>query len=198
MKISPKVTLKYCSDEQLLAMVSARVAGWQSAFSELTGRHHAYLYQRCLQKLGQTADVEDVVQEVHFNVFRYAAGFRQDAAFKTWLTRIADNKCYMYLRRQETYYLAGHVSDLIALYESNTRSTCRDKDSFELKDYVSSLMAVLSPSQKEILSLRYWDGLSVQEISQMLGIGLSAAKMRIQRAVSQCSESYVISDLSAA
>ncbi|NNJ92772.1 MAG: RNA polymerase sigma factor [Gammaproteobacteria bacterium] len=198
MKKSPRRNLKHYSDEQLLAMVSGRVAGWQSAFSEISGRHHGYLYRRCLQRLGQAADVEDVIQEVNFSVYRYAATFRQESTFKTWLTRIADNQCNSYSRRQEKYYVVEHLSDLIVLYEYSVCRVTHDIGSIELKDDIASLMAVLSLSQKEILFLRYWEELSVQEISQILGIGLSAVKMRIKRAIACCTEHYLNNDLKVA
>jgi RNA polymerase sigma-70 factor (ECF subfamily) len=198
MKKPPKSNLKHCSDAQLLAMVSGRVAGWQSAFSEIAGKYHGYLYQRCQQRLGQAADVEDVIQEVNFSVYRFAATFRQESTFKTWLTRIADNQCNSYLRRQEKYYLVEHLGDLIELYEYSGSAMTHNKERIELKDNIASLMRVLSPSQKEVLSLRYWEELSVQEISQILGIGLSAAKMRIKRAINCCTEHYLKNDLQVA
>ncbi len=49
-------------------------------------------------------------------------------------------------------------------------------------------MAKLSPRSREILSLRYWLDLPLEEIAQTLGIGLSAAKMRLHRAHRHCLE----------
>lgn len=194
MNIPRKGTLKHCSDEQLLALVSDRGAGSQSAFAVLTERHHGYLYQRCLQKLERAVDVEDVIQEVHFNIYRYAGTFRRESTFKTWLTRIADNQCNTCLRKQENYYLTGHISNLIELHEANMGVTANAEKTSELQRDIFILMEALPQSQKQVLSLRYWEDLSVQEIAQTLGIGLSAAKMRIQRAVSRCSENYFNSD----
>ena len=89
------------NEVQLLETVAARDPGWQRAVASLMNCYRPYLYHRCMHHLGNSADVEDVLQDVFINVYRFARRFERRAKLKTWLTRVADNQCYTFLRRQQ-------------------------------------------------------------------------------------------------
>lgn len=75
------------------ALLRAGQAGDDSALAELLARQKRALYALCYGILGHTEDVEDAVQETFLRALRGLAGFRGDAAFRTWLFRIAVNVC---------------------------------------------------------------------------------------------------------
>jgi RNA polymerase sigma-70 factor, ECF subfamily len=85
------------SDEALLA---AHLRGDQAAFGELMSRHERRTYGLCLRILGNREDAEDATQEAFIGALRRAAGFRGDAAFSTWLYRIAVNAATDQARRR--------------------------------------------------------------------------------------------------
>jgi len=85
------------SDEELLA---AHLRGDQTAFGELMARHERRIYGLCLRILGNREDAEDATQEAFIGALRRAGGFRGDAAFSTWLYRIAVNAATDQARRR--------------------------------------------------------------------------------------------------
>src|SRR5689334_6557327 len=74
------------SDPELVARV---LAGERAAFATLVRRHNQRLYRACRAILKTDADAEDAVQAAWLKAYRHLASFRGDAAFTTWLTRIA-------------------------------------------------------------------------------------------------------------
>jgi RNA polymerase sigma-70 factor, ECF subfamily len=85
------------SDEELLA---AHLQGDRSAFGQLVGRHERRVYGICLRMLGNREDAQDAAQEAFLSALRRASSFRQEAAFSTWLYRIAVNAATDQARRR--------------------------------------------------------------------------------------------------
>lgn len=85
------------SDEELLA---AHIQGDRTAFGELMTRHERRIYGLCLRILGNREDAEDATQEAFVAALRRAGGFRGEAAFSTWLYRIAVNAATDQARRR--------------------------------------------------------------------------------------------------
>jgi RNA polymerase sigma-70 factor (ECF subfamily) len=85
------------SDEELLA---AHLRGDRDAFGQLVGRHERRVYGICLRMLGNREDAQDAAQETFVSALRRASSFRQEAAFSTWLYRIAVNASTDQARRR--------------------------------------------------------------------------------------------------
>jgi len=187
MRSSKNVAVSRLIESRLLEAVVAGKSGWQRDYANLMNAHRSYLYQRCMRYLRNVDDAEDVLQEVFLNAFRYAERYQGRASFKTWLTTIADNQCFSYLRRKQRCFEVEHLAAVIEIHEGGRMASEAVQDD-ERRRMVARAMARLSPKAREILSLRYWLDLSLEEIARTLGIGLSAAKMRLHRAHQQCME----------
>ena len=75
-------------------------AGEPDAFTEIVRRHQQRVYSLCLRMLGEADAAADVAQDTFLTVLRKLESFRGDAAFTTWLHRVAVNACYDELRRK--------------------------------------------------------------------------------------------------
>jgi RNA polymerase sigma-70 factor (ECF subfamily) len=82
------------------ALVRRFLDGDASAFTVLVQRHETRVFNLCLRMLGDPEDARDAAQETFVTALRKLAQFRGDAAFTTWLHRVAVNACYDELRRQ--------------------------------------------------------------------------------------------------
>lgn len=71
------------------------------AFEELVRRHETRIYNLCLRMVGRPEDARDATQDTFLSVLRRAGSFRGQAAFSTWLHRIAVNSCYDLLRKRQ-------------------------------------------------------------------------------------------------
>jgi RNA polymerase sigma-70 factor (ECF subfamily) len=109
-------------------------------------------------------------------------GFTGRASFRTWLTKVVDNQCWTFLARRRRYPTVEHSEDLIALHEGICAGLSQDRSIAARID--SGRLLALSPrGAREIIWLRFFQGLSLDEIATTLEITLSAAKMRLYRAL---------------
>ncbi len=180
------------SDNELVTMLKAKTGHRQTAFAELTRRHRDGLMRRCHARMGNRADAEDALQETLVRAFRGALRFRGDACFRTWLYAIADNQCNTLYKRRANRILSDHVRALIALdYESHNESAGEDDG---LIAAVRDTLHELPRGASDVLVLRFYNELSIEDIAATLGIGLSAAKMRLYRSIAQFKSLVCASD----
>src|SRR5579864_3240180 len=96
----PATKMKERDDEQL-NLVRRAQAGDEQAFAALFNQHKSRVYSVCLLMTRDVAEAEDLTQEAFLQVFRTVGSFRGEAAFSTWLYRIAVNTVLMKLRRRK-------------------------------------------------------------------------------------------------
>jgi RNA polymerase sigma-70 factor (ECF subfamily) len=115
-------------------------------------------------------------------------------AFDIWLYRLTSNAAYDHLRRRFRF-AEVRMSDLIegaAEAVTNLASSQRDYEESRRQRtiaYVDGLLSRLSPSDRILLLMREVEGLSVEEVSGVLGISVGAAKLRLFRARQRVRES---------
>jgi RNA polymerase sigma-70 factor (ECF subfamily) len=146
------------------------------------------LHRRALQRLGEyRAYADDVVQETWIRCHRFLDSFERGSAFTTWLIRIADNQCNTLIRKQMTYTDQEDVTEQLeqSIYEEEQLAKAGD-----IAEPVSDTLEKLPDAMQDILTLRYERNLPLQSISDLLGITLSAAKMRLYRAQTQFEAYY--------
>ncbi|MFN8567813.1 MAG: RNA polymerase sigma factor [Kouleothrix sp.] len=158
------------------------------AFELLVTQYQPRVFALALHLLGNYHDAEDQTQEVFLKVFRNIRGLEHPATFPAWLRTITVNTCRDALsrqhRRSDISLTWGNESaetqpalciPLMSTPEERTLSN-------ELRGHITATLADLRDSCREILVMRMVEGCSYAEIAANLGIGLSAAKMRVHRA----------------
>ena len=177
-----KQSLNDLADEQLVALFQARGAAASDAYGVLIHRHQPNLLRRCRVRLGNTSDAEEAVQETLLRVFRGLLRFRGDAAFRTWLFSVADNQCNTLHLRRSRRMMSEHVRALIVLHEAMSHDNRDDEDAIS-REQVHELLSSLPSRACDVLMLRFYSDLSLEDIAKTLGIGLSATKMRLYRSL---------------
>jgi RNA polymerase sigma-70 factor (ECF subfamily) len=181
-------------DKALVTIFQSRGASADDAYGVLVRRHQPDLLRRCQARLGNRADAEEAVQETLVRVFRGLLRFRGDAAFRTWLFCIADNQCNTLCQRRSRLVMSEHVRALIELHQELSPEGREEREA-PVIDLVRRSLANLPDPARDVLTLRFYGDLSLQEIAVTLDIGLSAAKMRFYRAMSQFEAALEASDL---
>jgi RNA polymerase sigma-70 factor, ECF subfamily len=166
------------TDEQ--AWLAAARQGEPWALERFYHGYQPQVYALCYRLLGRAEDAEDAVQATFVRAFRALPRFRGDSAPRTWLYRIATNEALGLLRRRKplpewTEEIPGAPDGAGAVVERLA---------------VRAALARLSPEHRAVLVLRLWEELSYGEIAAVLGISLSAVKMRLNRAREQFRRQY--------
>ncbi len=160
------------SDAELAA---ACQTGEREAFAALVERHQHAVYNLAYRMTGNAAEADDVAQDAFIRAYRKIAQFRTDGSFRNWTMGICANLARNRFRQRTRRQAAeqSHV-ELVEL------SGAPYVESNRLEAMDGALMS-LPETIRIPLVLKYIEGLSIEEITRTLGIGLSAAKMRLAR-----------------
>jgi RNA polymerase sigma-70 factor (ECF subfamily) len=167
-------------DRELVRRAQAELPYRTGAYEALMRRHGPRIVGVCRFWVGNAADAEDLAQEIYLKVFFQLPAFRGDSALTTWLWRLTVNHCIDFVRKRQRQ---GTVTALPV--EAAAGDGARQAE--EMAE-ARRLLARLPDEERALLVLRFYAGLSFEEIAEALGIGLSAAKMRYQRVVERLRE----------
>jgi RNA polymerase sigma-70 factor (ECF subfamily) len=163
---------------------AARVARFldhdPDAFEEIYRAHVDAVYRRLTRILGPVEEREDLTQDVFVTLHRALPKFRGDAALGTWIQRIAINTAYDHLRRQgrrpATPTDDRFFDELCAPASSaETRAAVREE-----LTRVFACLARIKPKKRIALLLRLVDGLSFEEIAELVDATPEAVAKRVQ------------------
>ena len=161
------------------------------SYEILVQRHVNRVYNLVFRIVLNKEEAEDLTQEVFLKVFHGLKKYEQQAAFTTWLYRIANNTALDALdktrrrpsKSQPVTNRDGTNEDVdIIDKQPSVESGPEEKYlKAELHKCISSVLKKMDRDQAKMLVLRDFDDLSYDEITRLLGVGLSAVKMRIHR-----------------
>jgi RNA polymerase sigma-70 factor, ECF subfamily len=163
--------------------------GDQNAFRVLVERHSRPVFKLAFRMTSNEQDAEDLVQETFLRAWRQIHRFDQRAAFGTWLYRIAAN-CSLDLIRQRKvrrerqppvdHAKAQHWLNNVASREPSPEHLTHGG---EIAALLPPALNQLTVTERAAFVLRHYEGCSIEEIARSLGVGQSAAKHSIFRAV---------------
>ena len=183
----PKKALADLSDEELMA-ACRRDDG--AALEEIYKRYHRRMYAFVFRNFKRKEQVEDIVQEIFFRVYRERKRYKSSGRFSVWLYRIALNLCIDETRRYWNRYVSretelGSGSDLPEFLEtvSNKQEGVRDLMDDDRKSRIlEQALMQLTDQQREILILNKFEGLTYREIGEITEQSADAIKQHAYRA----------------
>ena len=168
--------------------VKKAARGDASAFEELVVSYQAQIYRLCYRMTGNADDAQDMTQETFLKAWKNLSGFQFDAAFSTWLYRLASNCCLDYLRglkRRPTVSLTvennqddEEIMDVADHAPTPEELTIRNEEHENLR----IAMSLIDEEQRQILTLRVVNDLSYTEIAEILNVKEGTVKSRLSRA----------------
>ena len=159
-----------------------------TAFAELYTLYKTPVYDLCLRLTRDVLDAEDLMQEVFLQLYRKLNSFRGEAAFGSWLYRVATNVIMMHLRKR-------HVEKIpLQNLECASRSGIRDR--WDPTSRIALLRALcgLSKNGRTLVLLHDLKGLSHNEVAQSLGVSTSTSKSRLHQAHRQLRKTLSVTD----
>ena len=169
------------SDESLML---AYAAGDVAAFERLYQRHRGKLYRFLARQLhGNGALADEFFQDVWQRVITSRQSWKPDAAFSTWLYRIAHNRLTDHWRALRHRPPAPHDADERTQRVPDEDTPERQLSEFEERRRLQLALDELPEEQREVVLLRLEQELSLEEIGEMTGVGRETVKSRLRYAM---------------
>ena len=174
--------------ESEIALIGRALDGDQRAYTELTQRFRAAVFQIVYKIVHDRETANDLVQETFMKAFASLASYRSEFRFSTWLYKIAANCSIDHLRKKRIQALSldrqfddknGGRSLEVADYSYHPG---RDLERKEQRIGIQEAIASLPPKYREVIIYRHKDDKSYEEIAELLGIPIGTVKARIFRA----------------
>ena len=164
-----------------LALVRRAAAGDAGAAHSLVDRYAQKLFGLAVRLTGNATDAEDVLQETFTGALKGFGSFEGRSSVKTWMTRILVTQVARWRRSErvrQTRRLqtdGGETTDPAVMSSDHAVSSGQRLD-------LNAAIAKLSPEHREVIVLREYDGLSYDEISQVLRVPRGTVESRLHRA----------------
>lgn len=160
-----------------VALIAACQQGDPRAIREVFELYKDRVFALCRHMAGNVEDAEDLTQEVFVSAFRNIGSFRAEAAFGTWIYRIATNQCLNRLRKKRPEVHSFDAAppapgpspeDMVVRKELNRR--------------MEAAVAELPENLRAVFVLGTLEGMRYKEIAEILDCSEEAVKMRVHRA----------------
>lgn len=165
------------SDEQLMRRV---IAGEAEEFGHIIVRYEGKMRRYARRFLRIRGDIDDVVQEVFIKAFENARSFDPEQKFSSWLYRIAHNAFLNHLRDSRRAVLDVDF-DAVAPFLYSSEDVAQQAYEKGMLQRMDGCMASLDAKYREVLTLRFFEDLSYDEIADILKIPISTVGVRISR-----------------
>jgi RNA polymerase sigma-70 factor (ECF subfamily) len=188
-----------------LAAVERTRAGDTAAFRVLVERYGRSVFRLAFRMTANEFDAEDVVQETFLRAYKQLDSYESRSSFSTWLYRIAANYSLDLIRSRKRHASrrateSSEEEDVLENIKATDPGQDRIYYSTQVKQRLEAALGLLSDQERTAFLLRHFEGKSIEEIGAILGLGVSATKNSIFRAVRKVREALepVVSSYEAA
>lgn len=183
-------TMVMASEEA--SWVARAKAGDQAAFAELFARYERRIYAFVYRMMGNPDDAFDLTQETFLKAFRALDRTDAELNVNAWLHRIASNACMDVLRRRQRLRWLPWDG---ARHERASSQREDDPEGTLLGDEtqraVARVLQAMSPRNRQAMILREYEGLSCEDIGEIMGVSRSAVKSILFRGREEFRKIYV-------
>jgi RNA polymerase sigma-70 factor (ECF subfamily) len=169
-------------------LIEAALAGSQSAYAELLDGYHDSIYFLVLKMVHDKREAEDLVMEVFGKAFLRLDQYTSKYAFSTWLYRIASNHCIDFIRKKRMKTLSLDQEDDQGSNQWSMEVKAEGKNpeqAFMHQQKLAKMRSAvnnLKSPYRELVSLRYFDEYSYEEIAEECNLPLGTVKAQLFRA----------------
>lgn len=162
--------------------VARAKSGDIEAFEYLVKRYRNEVFALSYHFLRNREQAWDVAQEVFIKAYNALAQFRGDASFKTWLMRITANQCKDFLKKRRLETVSFDDGRLAEHAQSHLLAPDRSLEATEIGEAIQKAIGKLSHKHKTAFILREFEGLSYEEMAQVMECSMGTVMSRLHHA----------------
>ena len=154
--------------------------GDRAAFGSLAERYQGMAMSVARRIVGSEDDARDLVQEALLQAYLSLGRLRQEGSFASWLHGIVRNVCLNHVRERRPLFFVDPTADTTdEVFRDPDRDLHEVMEARELEANLRRAIDVLASPQRSVTEMFYWQGLSLQEIADRLGLSVTAVKSRL-------------------
>jgi len=180
---------------EIQQIVAAARKGSEEAYGNLIGVFGPGLLGYFYRNTGSRSEAEDLLQETFLRLVRGLGKYREKDRFEVWLFRLARNLLIDYWRKRKLIRagdLGGDDGDgWLIETQAGGDDPVEALAGMEARDELQAALARLSPEQRETILMRYFSGLSFEEIARTSDVPLGTALARVHRGLKQLKQLMV-------
>lgn len=184
--------------EQLERLVRKAQAGDRAAFQQLVEKFQVKLFRTLYYRTHSHSDAEDMMQDVFLNAFKNLKGLKSPQLFRPWLYRIAINRVRDFYRRKKVVAMLGFISSDEEGFQQPAAPLSSEVVALRRSAFwaqIRAMMEKMSRLEKEVFYLRFFDELSIREITTVLKKNESTVKTHLYRALAKVKAAARLEDL---
>lgn len=178
-------------DDEDLRLVALANEGDYAAFEQIVDRYQDKAYRLAWSMMKDDDQAADVVQDAFLNVYRKLDTFKGDSKFSSWIYRVVVNAALMKLRKQKrrsevqldalgpSFLDDDHTVTSMSQWRTRGDEAALDH---ELREKIVAAVDELEPKYQTVFVLKEVEGLSLQEIGDIMDLSIPAVKSRLHRA----------------
>ena len=166
------------NDQDLILKI---IEGDIQLYSDLVNRYKDLVYTLVIQMLKNNEEAEEVAQDSFLKAFKNLSKFKGDSKFSTWLYKITYNTCLDRLKKIKQNISTTELSNKAIFKLNDVDSVIEKMELQERNAVISNCLQMLPGEDSFLITLFYYEDLSLEEISKILSISISNAKVKLFR-----------------
>jgi len=176
MKVTHYNTKILLNDEEIVERI---IKGEKHLYENLVRKYNSRLFRIAMSIINDDMEAEDIMQTAYINAYLQLSAFNQKSSFGTWLTRILINESLLHKKKKERL---GQVLVQKQCTEYHNDTPLKNLMNKELKDILESAVLTLPEKYRLVFVMREIEEMSTNETMEVLNIGESNVKIRLNRA----------------
>ncbi len=155
--------------------------GDTKAFSVLVDRYKGLVFSLAMQMLKNKEEAEEVSQDSFIKVFKKLEKFKGDSKFSTWIYRVTYNTCLDRLKSNKRMLNTVAINEFTEHNVKTLDNALSQLEAKERKQAIQDCLQLLPADDCALLTLYYFDELSLEEIAKIIGIKANNVKVKLFR-----------------
>jgi RNA polymerase sigma factor (sigma-70 family) len=160
-------------------------------FNLLVTKYQKKVYWLTRKMVVDHDDANDLTQNVFIKVWKNLDRFREDASLYTWIYRIASNECLNFIKKKKSVLFIPIVDLTKELHAKLDSGSLIDGDEISLR--LQKAIITLPDKQRLVFNMKYFDDLTYEEMSAVLGTSVGALKASFHHAVKKIEQHLKLS-----
>jgi len=157
------------------------LSGDTAAYRGLVEKHQDLVYTIVHRIISSAEEAEEVAQDVFVKAYNKLSDYKGEAKFSTWLYRIAYNTAVSHTRKKKVEFLAMDEEVIVNHSEEDVQQQVMGLSTEEQNKLIKKALAILPRTDSLMITLFYYHGKDIEEISEIVGLTQSNVKVKLFR-----------------